>query len=111
MTKSLLVLNVGDVLISCHMVFESHMIVHTGEQPFACLQYNTGTKDLVQRLTPKRIKNMTMLEKKHCSCRECGKCFSYHQDVERHMTIHTRRKHFAKKFARLEHKVKYVTAS
>ena len=68
MTKSLLVLNVGNVLISDQRIFESHMKVHTREQAFACLQYNTGSIHLVQRLTPK-------------------------------------------KFARLEHKVKYATAS
>ena len=55
MTKSLLVLNVGNVLISDQRVFKSHMKVHTREQPFACLQYNTGSIHLVQRLTQNKF--------------------------------------------------------
>ena len=65
MTKSLLFLNVGNVLNSDQKAFESHMRVHTREQPFACLKYNTDCNKihLVQRLTPKHLKNTSMLEK------------------------------------------------
>ena len=109
MTKSLLVLNVANVLISDQRALESHMRVYTREQLFACLQYNTycyntfSTKD-----NPETHQNHVHAWEKPWSGKECGKCFSYHQDVERHMTIHTRGKHFAKKIAGLEHKVKYA---
>ena len=66
---------------------ESQMRVYTREQPFACLQYNTYCYNTFSRKdNPKMHHKHVHAWEKPCSGKECGKCFSYHQDVERHNT-------------------------
>ena len=75
-TKFLLVLNVGNVLMSDQRALESHMRVYTREPLFACLQYNTycyNTFSTKSKDNPKTHQKHVNAWEKPCSGKECGK--------------------------------------